>query len=134
MKKRYIVIPAAMLLFACTYLRESRLSEQFARDRVYGASKNFINRLNGREYESCYQSFNQAMRASMSLNRLQNTLDSVLNSLGRFVRFKGISASEKTVLGEDYAVCTVKCVYENGPATFTISLDKDLKIGGLYIK
>ena len=134
MKKRYLMIPAAMTLLFSVYLSETKLPEGFDKTRVYKTSKNFITRLNNREYDRCYRRFNEDMQGAMDRYKLQSTLDSVLGSLGAFVRFQGVSVTPKKILGQDYAVCTVKCRYENGAATYTISLDKDLHIGGLYIK
>lgn len=134
MKKRYFVIPAAAALLYCLYTSESELPGEFEKVKVYRCAKSFIADLNSREYPACYSCFTPAMQGSMSSEKLAATLDAVLNSLGDFIRFKGFSVSPKKILGDDYAVCTVKCVYENGPATFTLSLNRDMKVGGLYIK
>lgn len=136
MKKRYIVVPAAMalLLGICASCAANELPSGFDRDQVIDTSKGFIDQLNGQEYESCYDQFSDLMKESMSQKKLENTFTSIFEGLGGFVRFKSESLSSSKSLGVEYAVCTVKCQYENGVATFTISLDKDMKIGGLYIK
>lgn len=134
MKKRYFMIPAAMALLLSVYLSENQLPDGFDKTKVYQIAKDFITRLNDRQYEQCCHRFNQNMQTAMDREKLQNTLDSVLSNLGDFVRFKGVSAVAKRIAGTEYAVCTVKCIYKNGPATFTISLDKNLLVGGLYIK
>ena len=134
MKKRYYMVPAAMALLLLVCAGENKLPEGFDKNAVYKTARNFILNLNKKEYNCCYSLFNKKMQTAMDREKLQSTLDSVLASLGEFVRFKGISAAPKKILGQDYTVCTVKCVYENGSATYTLSLDRDLKIGGLYIK
>lgn len=134
MKKRYLVVPAAMILLAGICLSEGELPEGFEKNKIYRTCRGFISKLNERQYHSCYQLFTASMQQAMSEEKLCATLDAVLGSLGDFVRFKGVSAAPKKMLGEDYVVCTIKCIYENGPATFTISVDRDLKVGGLYIK
>lgn len=135
MKKRYIVFPAAafaLLLAVCA--GGSDLPEGFEKNQVLQKAKYFIKCLNARNYEKCYNAFNPIMETSMNLEKLQATMDPIFDVLGGFVRVKGISLSSRKVLGADYAVCTIKCIYENGAANFTLSLDKDLKLGGLYIK
>lgn len=134
MKKRYIVVPAALALLFASLTGGSELPEGFEKNRVLKKAKYFINRLNAGDYENCYGSFNPIMESSMTLEKLKITMDPILHVLGDFVRYKGVSLSSKKILGTDYAVCTVKCIYENGTANFTLSLDKDMKIGGLYIK
>ncbi len=134
MKKRYFMVPAAMVLLLGVYLSESPLPDGFEKNSVYKTAKSFIISLSGRQYDRCYRRFSGNMQTAMDREKLQSTLDTVLAGLGDFVRFKGISVCPKKILGEDYAVCTVKCIYENGPATYTISLDKNLLVSGLYIK
>lgn len=134
MKKRYIIVPAtalALLLAVCTGGNE--LSEGFEKEQVMKKAKYFIKRLNNRDYEYCYQMFNPIMEEAMNLEKLKTTMNPIFDVLGNFVRVKGIAVSSKKVHGADYAVCTIKCIYENGPANFTLSLDKNLKLGGLYI-
>lgn len=135
MKKRYIVASSAalaLLLAACA--GSGDLPEGFEKDRVLKKAKYFIKCLNRRDYDKCYQAFNAIMESSMTLKKLQTTMDPIFDVLGKFVRVKGISLTSKKVLGADYAVCTIKCIYEHGAANFTLSLDRDLKLGGLYIK
>ena len=134
MKKRYLVIPVALTLLAYVCLTGNELCAGFEKNRVYRTAREFISGLNRRQYDLCYSFFNDTMKSSMTEEKLASTLDSVLGSLGTFIRFKGFSASTKKILGRNYAICTVKCIYKNGPATFTVSLDEDLRIGSLYIK
>lgn len=134
MKKRYIAVPAALVLFYAICAGSSELPEGFDKNRVFRVSKDFINRLNEGDFKACYQRFNETMKSSMSSERLESTFRSIAEGLGGFVRFKGLSVSAKKSLGVEYAVCVVKCQYEKEAATFTLSLDKEMKIGGLYIK
>lgn len=134
MKKRYFVVPAALALLLALCTGGSELPEGFDKNKVLLKSKQFIKRLNARDYQGCFGSFNEMMKGSFSLEKMESTMNPIFDVLGDFVRVKGVSLTSKHALGTDYAVCTVKCIYENGPANFTLSLDPDLRIGGLYIK
>lgn len=136
MKKRYIVVPAAMalLLGICASCAANELPSGFDRDQVIKTSEGFIDQLNAKDYAFCYDQFSDVMKESMSQKKLENTFTSIFEGLGGFVRFKSVSLSSSKSLGVEYAVCIVKCQYENEAATFTRSLDKDMKVGGLYIK
>ncbi|MGF6376784.1 hypothetical protein M2140_001862 [Clostridiales Family XIII bacterium PM5-7] len=135
MKKKYIILPAMMLLLGiCVGCSGDNLPAGFEKEQVVDQSKSFIRLLTEREYAKCYDQFNDIMKNSMDQKKLENTFNSIFEGLGGFVRFKSESLSQSKSLGVDYAVCVIKCLYENGEATFTISLDKDLQIGGLYIK
>lgn len=135
MKKRFIILPAmALLLGICVSCSGDEVPAGFDEGQVTEASKTFIESLNENDFEKCYQQFNDTMKNSMSQQKLENTFKPIFEGLGGFIEFKAESLSQSKALGVDYAVCTVKCVYDNGEATYTISLDKDLKVGGLYIK
>lgn len=134
MKKRYFVVPAALILLLAVCTGGSELPKGFNKNQVLNKSKQFIKRLNARDYEGCFADFNDLMMGSFSLEKMKSTMNPIFDVLGGFVRVKGISLTSKKVLGTNYAVCTIKCIYENGAANFTLSLDPELKIGGLYIK
>ena len=71
-----------------------------------------------------------------SLIELEKALIQQLSDLGAFVEYKSVMAAgtkdQKTQ--EDYAVVVVTAVYQNGNATYTISVDRDLAVVGLYMK
>ncbi|MFR7989402.1 MAG: DUF3887 domain-containing protein [Anaerovoracaceae bacterium] len=134
MKKRYIVVPAALALLYAICAGSGELPGGFEKNHVFRSAKDFINKLNEGDFEACCQRFNEAMAASMDKEKLENKFRPITEILGPFVRFKGISISVKKSSDAQYAVCIVKCQYEKEDATFTLFLDKEMKIGGLYIK
>lgn len=135
MKKRYIILPAMMLLLGiCVGCSGDDLPEDFEKDQVIDSSKSFIRLLGEGDYEECYNQFSDIMKNSMGQQKLENTFKPIFEGLGGFVRFKSESLSKSKSLGVEYAVCIIKCLYENGEATYTISLDNHMKVGGLYIK
>ncbi len=136
MKKRYLVIPAALLLLTGMYIgseSKPKITSSVKNDIIM-RSKNFIQRLHRRDYHSCYTLFDERMKASMSEERLKATFDRVLDSLGDFVRFKSVSISSHEAFSDEFIICSIKCEYANGSASYTISFNKELEIGGLYIK
>lgn len=135
MKKKFIIVPAmALLLGICVGCSGDEVPAGFDKEQITESSKVFIESLNQGDFEKCYEQFNDVMKSSMDQEKLENTFKPILEGLGSFVEFKSKSLSQNKSLGVDYAVCIVKCAYKNGEATYTISLDKDLKVGGLYIK
>ncbi len=136
MKKRYLVVPAALLLLAGMYMGNNdqpKLSSA-EKNEVIIRAKNFIRRINRREYESCYSLFDGKLKESMTLEQMAQTFDRILDSIGSFEKFKGISVNLHESPEEDYVVCSIKCDYSLGSATYTISFNQKLEIGGLYIK
>lgn len=68
MKKRYIVVPAAMalLLGICASCAANELPSGFDRDQVIKTSEGFIDQLNAKDYAFCYDQFSDVMKESMS--------------------------------------------------------------------
>ena len=83
MKKRYLVVPAALLLLAGMYMGNNdqpKLSSA-EKNEVIIRAKNFIRRINRREYESCYSLFDGKLKESMTLNRwLRPLTESLIQS------------------------------------------------------
>lgn len=135
MKKKYIVIPVLILALGLFVgCGSKRLPDGFDEDQVKSVANDFIDKINGGNYEECYNQFGAIMKDSMTEEKLTSTFTPILESLGEFKQIKKYSLSSANSLGTDYAVCTVTCEYANGNATYTISIDKDQNIGGLYIK
>ena len=61
MKKRYIVVPAAMalLLGICASCASNELPSGFDRDQVIKTSEGFIDQLNAKDYARCYDQFSE---------------------------------------------------------------------------
>lgn len=136
MKKRYWVVPAALLLLAGMYIgnNDQQKLSSTEKNEVIIRAKNFIRRINRIEYQGCYSLFDENLKSSMTLEQMTHTFDKILDSLGDFEKFKGISINLHESLGEEYVVCAIKCDYSMGVATYTISFNQKLEIGGLYIK
>lgn len=135
MKKRYVIVPATMLLAigACVWYA-SDVPEGLERDMSAENAKTFIEKLNAQDYDWCYSQFDDTMHKTMSRDQLERTFTSVFEGLGSLTETKPVSVSYKKSLGVNYAMCTVKCEYANGSAIFTVSFAKDMKIAGLYVK
>ena len=110
------------------------LPDGFDEKTSIARSKEFIKKINCRDFDWCYDCFSALMKSSMDKQRLTDNVNAVLDGLGDFQGFKSASVYPKKSLGVDYALCTVKCRYENGSATFDVAIDKDMNVGGLHIR
>lgn len=134
MKKRYFIVPTALLLLSGFYLSSSDLPKGFSKNQLMNISKKFVTDLNNQNYAVCYDRFNSTMKQSMPLEKLTEICNPILDSLGAFVRFKGFTFSPIKSNDTSYVVCMINCEYTKGSTSFLISIAKNLEVGGLYIK
>ena len=133
--KKAIVLMMAMILFlvACG---GAKLADIFDEDEVTARAKDVVGLINDRDYEAVTGQVREDLRDQLTADTLRDALDATLDESGAFEEYKSV-----TVVGqkdknsnEDYAVAVLTGKYENASRTFTISMDQDLDIVGLYMK
>lgn len=135
MKKKYILLPAAVALVASAVT----VSIVARRAKVLNSAtvalaKGFLDHFNKRSYEECFDDFNEMMQDAMSTHMMALTYDPLLDTLGEFKRIRRANVSYPSTNGTGFVVCNLKVEYENGLAAFTLLFDENGQIGGLYIK
>lgn len=109
--------------------------EDFDKAAVITQARTVISQINAQDYASVEAQFSPEMTTALPPGALKNALDPVMAKLGAFKEFK----SETTGSGENktigkYAVIVIRAGYENGDATYTISIDQNQKLTGLFVK
>lgn len=109
--------------------------EGFDKAVVIAQARTVISQINAQDYASVEAQFSPEMTTALPPGALKNALDPVMAKLGAFKEFK----SETTGSGENktigkYAVIVIRAGYENGDATYTISIDQNQKLTGLFVK
>lgn len=87
------------------------------------------------EYDAVAEQFSDEMKAQLSAQSLRDALSKDISKRGEVTKFlsHSIRGGVDDEAGE-YAVVVLVCKCENGTSTFTISIDTDMKICGLYMK
>ena len=136
MKKSKFVIPAAMLLLAGVYIGMRQAGAGTSSHRLEYAMrcKNFVRRVNRRDYAACLSSMSGELRETMNEDRLRRIFDPILDELGDFRYFRSFSLRHREAQEAVLPACQLKGEYENGSCEFTILFDPDLKISGLHVK
>ena len=135
MKKKHLAVAAALTLFLGVYIgaRMNGVGSAVKNDLTL-RGKNFIRRLNRRDYDACVAAFAGSMENGMDAERLKSSFGPALETLGGFVRFRTVSFSRPDRSDRDYILCTIKCDYENSQAVFDILFNEDNEICGLHLK
>lgn len=136
MKKALIVLLAFALLLSFVACASSKLADIFKEDEVTDRAKSVVATINTLDYDAIVSVMREDLQSQVTADTFENAWGPLLNDAGAFVEFKTVvtyGQKDKTT-GDDYAVCVLVCKYENASQTFTISMDKDLEIIGLYMK
>ena len=136
MKKRYLTIPAALsvVLGVCVFCKSRDRVPVDEKINLVMRAKNFVRRLNRREYENCCEMFGETMAESNPVEKLRETFDPIVDSLGDFLCFRNAAVTKKNYDGNIYTLCTLRCSYDKGGAVFTILFNEENKIDGVYVR
>lgn len=109
--------------------------EGFDEAVVISQAKEVVTLMSSRDYEAVAARFSEEMKAALPGTSLASAVDPTITKLGAFKDYKSVAAGsgENAAIGK-FAVVVIKAGYENGDATWTISIDKDGKLTGLYLK
>ncbi len=136
MKKIMIAIIVFALAFTTSACSSAELPDGFDEEEVISLAKNIVEWLNDSEFESVTAMVREDLQNDLSAETLENALSSALEKAGAFEEFSkaAVTGTQDSSTGEDYAVAVLVCKYENDQQIFTISIDGNLEIVGLYMK
>ena len=129
----FLLLAGTILIFSsCT---GGKLPENVDKETVISQAKEIVTQISNRDFEAVVEKFDSKMKKAIDADGLRQSFGARLDELGTFQSYQSESAtggSEDTI-GE-YSIIILICNYENGKAVYTISLDVDGKICGLYMK
>ena len=90
-KKRYLAVPAALVLLGGLYIISKQSDGLLTSERIEIAmrSKNFVHNLNRGDFDACYNRLSPDMQDKTGIERLHALLDPILGFLGKFEEFRG---------------------------------------------
>ena len=129
-----IVCLACSLILLCAY-SSSKLPGGLTEEGVLAQAQKVVSQLSAGDYRGVTDCFSTDLATQLGADALQQALGAQLSALGGFqsCQSTAVSGAHDDHIG-DYAVAVLICQYENGRATYTISIDKSGAICGLYMK
>ncbi len=136
--KRVIALICVILCFATLFgcgISGSKLPKGMDPDKTLSQAQEIAMSLSKGEFEGVAEQFSEEMKAQFSLEDLREALKDEVEKRGAVTKYlswsmRGASDDE----AGEYAVIVLVCKCEKGSATFTVCIDKDSKICGLYMK
>jgi len=136
MKKLLSPVAAVLLILALTACSSSKLAEGFDTDTVKTQTEALINLTNDQNFDGVVAMIREDLQSQVTADSLETGWKPLLDSSGAFEKISStaVYGQKDQSTGENYAVCVAVCKYANTSRTFTISMDTDYKIVGLYMK
>lgn len=136
MKKIFSLILAALMLLSLAACGSAKLSEEFEEKAVINRAEELVALINTLDYEAVCGELREDLRSALNAEELESAWGEGLQNAGAFVEFSNEAAVSQPskATGENYAVVVLICKYENAKLTFTISMDAELNIVGMYMK
>lgn len=136
MKKALIFLFAIALILSLAACGESKLADAFSEEEVIANAESYVETINTLDFEAVVAGLREDLQSQVTAESLESAWGPLLDKAGKFEKYTTVvvyGQKDKTTQ-EDYAVCVLVCKYENASRTFTLSMDKDYKFIGLYMK
>lgn len=136
MKKVKMILLVMLVMSVLTACGAGKLSENYVEDDVIAKAQQVVELFNEKDYQAVTDMVREDLKEQLSADVLKNALDEKLTSAGEFVEYSQSAAAgqQDKSTGEDYAIAVLICKYENSNLTFTISMDEDMNLVGIYMK
>ncbi|PKM72115.1 MAG: hypothetical protein CVU91_10290 [Firmicutes bacterium HGW-Firmicutes-16] len=136
MKKLLLPILVVILILSLAACSSNKLADIYKEDEVIAKAKNVVETINTQDYDAVVAFVREDLQSQLTADSLESVWKPMLDESGVFKDYKTVVAygQKSKSTSEEYAVCVLVCTYENATRTFTISLDKDLAVVGMYMK
>lgn len=136
MKALYMMVLVLALGIALSGCSAGKLAEEFDEGAVIAKAEQGIQCCNQEDFAGLTATMNAAMRSVTTEELFSTTIMPIIKEKGAFQSFGETSVDGKhdKDTDTDFAVITVLAKYEQGNILYTVSVDKNLKIAGFYLK
>ncbi|NCB74701.1 MAG: DUF3887 domain-containing protein [Clostridia bacterium] len=135
-KATFLLLSVALVLSLTACASNIKLADGFSEEEVIAHAKSCVQNTNALDFDAVVAGLREDLQTQVTAESLENNWWHLLKEAGKFDDYKTIvvyGAKDKTTQ-EDYAVCVLVCKYENKNRTFTLSMDKNYELIGLYMK
>lgn len=136
MKKALMCILVLVLALSFVGCSSNKLAEIYSEDDVIARAKEVVDVINSLDYDVMNAQLREDLQDQLTAEQLQEVWSDQLTEAGAFEEYEStVTMGQKSKsTGEDYATAILTGKYENSSLTFTIVMDQDMEIVGMYIK
>ena len=133
--KRFFVIFLLFIIMmsACT---STKLADIYDENIIIERAKKVVEIINSQDFDSVNAELRADLQDQLTSSKMNDTIGVKIVAAGPFVKYQSISTlgQKSKSTGEDYASVVLVGEYEKGTVVFTITMDSNLDIVGIYVK
>ena len=128
-----MVLALSVGMIACA---GGKLPEGFDKDEVGSAAEEIVGLATTGDYDSIINALRDDLKSSITADQLKEGWASLFEKAGAFdsITKTVFSSTKDKTTGEEYAVVQVLAKHANANLIYTLSIDKNLALVGLYLK
>jgi hypothetical protein len=129
----FILLVFSITLSACT---SEKLADIYDENIVTERAKEVVEMINSQDYDKVNAEIRDDLQDRLTSNQLKDAIGAKLVEAGAFIEYqsKTTLGQKSKTSGEDYATVVLVGEYEKSTVVFTITMDSNLDIVGLYVK
>jgi len=129
----FILLVFSITLSACA---STKLADIYDEKIVTERAKEIIEMINSQDYDRVNAEVRDDLQDQLTSSDLKDVIGAKLAEVGSFVEYQSITTlgNQSKTSGEDYAIVVLVGKYEKSNVVYTISMDSNLDIVGLYLK
>jgi len=129
----FILLVFSITLAACNSVK---LADIYDENIVTERAKEVVEMINSQDYDKVNAEIRDDLQDQLTSNQLKDAIGAKLVDAGSFIEYQSITTfgQKSKTSGEDYATVVLVGKYEKSTIVFTITMDSNLDIVGLYVK
>lgn len=129
----FILLVFSITLAACNSVK---LADIYDENIVTGRAKEVVEMINSQDYDKVNAEIRDDLQDQLTASKLKDVIGAKLDEAGAFIEYPSITTlgQKSKTSGEDYATVVLVGKYEKSTIVFTITMDSNLDIVGLYVK
>jgi len=135
---KMIRILFSLLVFSITLsaCASTKLADTYDENIVTERAKEVVGMMNAQSFDKVNAEIRDDLQDQLTSSKLKEAIGAKLAEAGAFIDYPSISTlgQKSKTSGEDYATVVLVGKYENGTVVYTITMDTNLDIVGLYVR
>ena len=129
----FIFLIFSITLSACNSVK---LADIYDENIVTERAKEVVEMINSQDYDKVNAEIRDDLQDQLTASKLKDVIGAKLDEAGAFIEYPSITTlgQKSKTSGEDYATVVLVGKYEKSTVVFTITMDSNLDIVGLYVK
>lgn len=135
---KMIRILFSLLVFSITLsaCASTKLADTYDEKIVTERAKEVVEMMNAQSFDKVNAEIRDDLQDQLTSSKLKEAIGAKLAEAGAFIEYPSISTlgQKSKTSGEDYATVVLVGKYENSTVVYTITMDTNLDIVGLYVR